>query len=274
MSNPGNVRRLNALGGKRPQATGIVLLPKNRSVLATSEGSVSNYGGNSKMGLYSNVGMSYLFQNKNLTNARINGNMPYFWGSGTVTKPSVDTKNMITVNVLEASYSIGFVAEPYWTPISNVLAASNTIPNSLKNSHMGNVNSKSMTQIQQAGVVAIEKYRGPGGPSNNDVYIWLEEDAPINEVTFISGGVEVSVPVNARYTRASPGPAGAVNNALSAGTFPAVSSGVTGPQAFRDPNKAVALRIGDGNANAKLNAIFPPTAGTVGSRKAVAIYFK
>ena len=28
MSNPGNVRKLNALGGKRPQATGIVLLTK------------------------------------------------------------------------------------------------------------------------------------------------------------------------------------------------------------------------------------------------------
>ena len=32
---------------------------------------------------------------------------------------------------------------------------------------------------------------------DNDVYIWLEEDAPINEVTFISEGVEVTLPVNA-----------------------------------------------------------------------------
>ena len=275
MSNPGNVRKLNALGGKRPQATGIVLLPKNRSVLATSEGSVANYGGNSKMGLYSNVGMSYLFQNKNLTNSRINGNMPYFWGTGAVTKPAADTKNMITVNLLEDTTTIGFVADPYWTPISNALVSGGTIPNSLKNSHMGDVNSKPNAQIQQAGVVAIEKWRNTtyGGPSDNDVYIWLEEDAPINEVTFISEGVEVTLPVNARYTRASPGPAGAVNNALTAGTFPQAGF-VTSPQAFRDPNKAVALRIGDGTANAKLNAIFPPTAGTVGSRKAVAIYFK
>lgn len=279
MSNPGNVRKLNALGGKRPQATGIVLLPKNRSVLATSEGSVSNYGGNSKMGLYSNVGMSYLFQNKNLTNARINGNMPYFWGSGTVTKPSVDTKNMITVNVLEASYSIGFVADPYWTPISNNLVSTGTIPAALKNSHMGDVNSKPNSQISTAGVIAIEKWRASSsGPSNNDVYIWLEEDAPINEVTFISEGVEVSLPVNARYKKGSTsGAPVAVSNALTDGSFPANSTGsspLATAQVFRDANKAVALRIGDGNANAKLNAIFPPTSGTVGSRKAVAVYFK
>lgn len=63
--NPGNVRRLNALGGKRPQATGIVLIPKNGDrKLATSNGSTANYGGNTKFGLYPNVGMSYLFQNK------------------------------------------------------------------------------------------------------------------------------------------------------------------------------------------------------------------
>ena len=275
MSNPGNVRKLNALGGKRPQATGIVLLPKNRSVLATSEGSVANYGGNSKMGLYSNVGMSYLFQNKNLTNSRINGTMPYFWGNGTVTKPAVDTKNMITVNTLEDTTTIGFVAEPYWTPISNALATAGTIPNSLKNSHMGNVNSKYRAQIQEAGVVAIEKWRSTSsGPSNDDVYIWLEEDAPINEVTFISEGVEVSLPVNARYKRGSLSTAPTVVQlALTAGTFPAAGF-VSSPQSFLDPDKAVAIRIGDGTANAKLNAIFPPTAGTVGSRKAVAVYFK
>ena len=277
MSNPGNVRKLNALGGKRPQATGIVLLPKNRSVLATSEGSVANYGGNSKMGLYSNVGMSYLFQNTQLTGARINGNMPYFWGRGAVTKPAVDTKNMITVNLLEDRSTIGFVADPYWTPISTALAGAGTIPASLRNSHMGDVNSKPNSQISTAGVIAIEKWRSTtyGGPSDNDVYIWLEEDAPINEVTFISEGVEVTLPVEAKYTRASPGPAGAVNSALTAGTFPAAGF-VTGPQEFRDPDKAVAIRIGDGTANAKLNAIFPTsaTAADVGNRKAVAIYFK
>ncbi len=66
--NPGNVRKLNALGGKRPQATGIVLIPKNRgNVLYTSKGSTANYGGNTKYGLYPNVGMNYLFQNRNLT---------------------------------------------------------------------------------------------------------------------------------------------------------------------------------------------------------------
>jgi len=58
-------RRVNALGGKRPQATGIVLIPKNNgNVLKTSNGSTANYGGNTKFGLYPNVGMSYLFQNK------------------------------------------------------------------------------------------------------------------------------------------------------------------------------------------------------------------
>jgi hypothetical protein len=68
MVNPGNVRKLNALGGKRPQATGIVLIPKNGDrKLATTNGSTSNYGGNTKFGLYPNVGMNYLFQNKHLT---------------------------------------------------------------------------------------------------------------------------------------------------------------------------------------------------------------
>ena len=63
--NPGMNRRLNALGGKRPQATGIAIIPKNNGlVLKTSEGSVNNFGGNSKFGLYPNVGMSYAFQNR------------------------------------------------------------------------------------------------------------------------------------------------------------------------------------------------------------------
>jgi len=66
--NPGNIRKLNALGGKRPQATGIVLIPKNNGrTLATTNGSTANFGGNMKYGLYPNVGMSYLFQNSNLT---------------------------------------------------------------------------------------------------------------------------------------------------------------------------------------------------------------
>ena len=51
--NPGMNRRLNALGGKRPQATGIAIIPKNNGlVLKTSEGSVNNFGGNTKFGLY------------------------------------------------------------------------------------------------------------------------------------------------------------------------------------------------------------------------------
>ena len=144
---------------------------------------------------------------------------------------------------------------------------------------MGDVNSKPNAQIQQAGVVAIEKWRATSsGPSNNDVYIWLEEDAPINEVTFISQGVEVTLPVNARYKRGSTtGAPSAVVNALTDGSFPANTSGgspIAAAKEFKNPNKAVALRIGDGTANSKLNAIFPPTAGTVGSRKAIAIYFR
>ena len=56
------------MGGKRPQSTGIVLIPKNGDrKLRTSDGSVTNHGGNTKYGLYPNVGMSYLFQNRNLT---------------------------------------------------------------------------------------------------------------------------------------------------------------------------------------------------------------
>lgn len=73
--NPGNVKRLNALGGKRPQATGIVLIPKNGDrKLRTSEGSVNNFGGNSKFGLYPNVGMNYKFQNRYLTGTLFNTN--------------------------------------------------------------------------------------------------------------------------------------------------------------------------------------------------------
>ena len=66
--NPGNIRKLNALGGKRPQATGIAFIPKNGDrKLATSNGSTANFGGNMKYGLYPNVGMNYLFQNRYLT---------------------------------------------------------------------------------------------------------------------------------------------------------------------------------------------------------------
>ena len=71
--NPGNVRKVNALGGKRPQATGIVLIPKNAgNTLATSNGSTANYGGNTKFGLYPSVGMSYLFENKYLSGSMFN----------------------------------------------------------------------------------------------------------------------------------------------------------------------------------------------------------
>ena len=63
-------RRVNALGGKRPQATGIALIPKNGDrKLATSKGSTSNFGGNKKYGMFPNVGMNYLFQNKYLTSS-------------------------------------------------------------------------------------------------------------------------------------------------------------------------------------------------------------
>ncbi len=71
--NPGMNRKLNALGGKRPQATGIALIPKNGDrKLATSNGSTANFGGNMKYGLYPNVGMNYLFQNRYLTCLLIN----------------------------------------------------------------------------------------------------------------------------------------------------------------------------------------------------------
>ena len=66
MSNPGNIRKFNARSGYQPSSgQGLVLLPKNGgNTLKSTEGATANYGGNTKFGLYPNVGMSYLFQNK------------------------------------------------------------------------------------------------------------------------------------------------------------------------------------------------------------------
>jgi hypothetical protein len=52
--------------GYRPSSgQGLVLIPKNNgNVLKTTEGATANYGGNTKFGLYPNVGMNYLFRNK------------------------------------------------------------------------------------------------------------------------------------------------------------------------------------------------------------------
>ena len=265
--NPGNIRKLNALGGKRPQATGIAILPKNGgNVLATSEGSVNNYGGNNKMGLYSNVGMNYQFQNLNLTGQRLNGNMPYFWGSGAITKNSKKEHNMCTINALEDGGTLGFVSSPYWRAISN-----NFVTNpALRDRHMGLVNGKGKLEISGVRVIALEKWRtSAGGPDDNDVYLWLERDIPaLSAVTFKSEGVSVTVSVTARYSQANT-PAGtpsAVSNALAGGNFPA---SITNPI----PSTTVALRLGDGNVNANLNAIFPTTSIGAGSRKIIAVIF-
>ena len=66
MSNPGNIRGINSRSGYRPSSgQGLVLLPKNGgNVLKSTEGATANYGGNTKFGLYPNVGMNYLFRNK------------------------------------------------------------------------------------------------------------------------------------------------------------------------------------------------------------------
>ena len=55
-----------AMYGYRPSSNqNLVLLPKNGgNTLKSTEGATANYGGNTKFGLYPNVGMSYLFQNK------------------------------------------------------------------------------------------------------------------------------------------------------------------------------------------------------------------
>ena len=268
--NPGNIRKLNALGGKRPQATGIAILPKNGDrVLATSEGSVNNYGGNKKMGLYSNVGMNYLFQNTQLTGQRLNGNMPYFWGSGAITKNSKKEKNMVTINALEDGTTLGFVSAPYWSVISTAFA-----PAALQDSHMGLVNGKDKLEINGVKVIALEKWRASSaGPSNNDVYLWLERDIPsLTAITFKSQGVSVTVDVTARYNATNAVAAGApsaVSDALTGGNFPAT---LTNPI----PDTTVALRLGSeqlGDPNANLNAIFPTTSIGAGSRKIIAVVF-
>ena len=165
--NPGNIRKLNALGGKRPQATGIAILPKNRgNVLATSEGSVANYGGNKKMGLYSNVGMSYNFQNLNLTGTRLNGNLPYFWGTNNAnTKASQKTKNMITmdmVNIGDGSADdghIGFISRPYFKEVGS------SLPTKLQDYHGGTVNQKGTLNLSNTKIIAMEMWRsGSNGP--------------------------------------------------------------------------------------------------------------
>ncbi|MDC3300913.1 hypothetical protein OAU91_01430, partial [Flavobacteriaceae bacterium] len=94
MVNPGNVRKLNALSGKRPQATGMVLIPKNGDrKLATSNGSAANYGGNTKMGLFPSVGMSYSFQNRigvgSLFKAQVDPGTVV--PTSTTTTPTIDT---------------------------------------------------------------------------------------------------------------------------------------------------------------------------------------
>ena len=277
--NPGNVRKLNALGGKRPQATGIVLLPKNGgNILATSEGSVNNYGGNTKMGLYSNVGMSYLFQNTQLTGQRLNGNMPYFWGSGAITKNSKKETNMVTVNALEDGTTLGFVSSPYWGPISTAFA-----PSSLVDSHMGVVNGKEKLEINGVKVIALEKWRtSASGPSDNDVYLWLERDIPsLTAVTFKSEGISVTVKVTDRYnasnaaTSTPPAPQ-VVQDAFSDLTFPDSTGVVSLTTAESIPATTVALRLsvdsGTPDFN-NLNAIFPTSSIGAGNRKVIAVVF-
>lgn len=218
--NPGNIRKLNALGGKRPQATGIVLLPKNGDrVLSTSEGSVNNYGGNKKMGLYSNVGMSYQFQNLKLTGARINGNMPYFWATkGAVTKPARETKNMLTVKMLDdgdTSPNVGtkgFVSDPYWLPISrDLLGSSNLglIDDAYINSAMGSVNGKKRIVVGDVGIIAIEMWRiGSSGPVNAlthpGIHIWTDKPLNFSSIVIRQGGVECQLNPTAVYSKASP----------------------------------------------------------------------
>lgn len=212
--NPGNVRKLNALGGKRPQATGIAILPKNGgNVLATSEGSVNNYGGNKKMGLYSNVGMSYKFQNLNLTGQRLNGNMPYFWGGAkAITKSSVKTKNMLTVTMLDDGSGAndngtkGFVSHPYWGPISSQLESDGFLDEQHVKGHMGTVNNKIGLQHGDAKIIAIEMWRsGSGGPVDYSVapgiHIWATRPISFGSVVIKSGGRQITLSAQAVYNK-------------------------------------------------------------------------
>lgn len=220
--NPGNVRKLNALGGKRPQATGIAILPKNAgNVLATSEGSVNNYGGNKKMGLYSNVGMTYLFQNTQLTGARINGNMPYFKGGDTtITKPSRKTKNMITVKMLDDGNTQpdfgtkGFVSAPYWRAISgtilNLVAASARLDQQHRDRHMGKVNGKGMLQVGDAKVIALEMWRGTNGGGSfgpvdysvaPGIHLWTTKPINFSSIVIRGAGVRTHLKPTAVYNK-------------------------------------------------------------------------
>tara|TARA_B100000927_G_scaffold216501_1_gene176701 strand:- start:248 stop:1186 length:939 start_codon:yes stop_codon:yes gene_type:complete len=291
--NPGNVRRLNALGGKRPQATGIAILPKNGDrVLNTSEGSVNNYGGNKKMGLYSNVGMSYQFQNLNLTGARINGNMPYFWGGmNAITKPSRKTKNMITVKMIDDgdsntanSGTKGFVSAPYWNPVSTFLDTNNLLDDSYVAPSMGSVNSRQVLAVRDAKIIAIEMWRGDGGSlgpvhsaNHPGIHIWTEKPCNFTSVTIRQGGVQCRLAITAVYSKASPpgtdatGAIGNFNNAVSNAlaqanvTFPATATIAAARQVpDNDAVRVYWLKFPAASttngANARL--IFPATSGT------------
>ena len=231
--NPGNVRRLNALGGKRPQATGIAILPKNRgNVISTSEGSVNNYGGNKKMGLYSNVGMSYTFQNLNLTGARINGNLPYFWGGNqAVTAVSKkENKNMITLTMIDDGDKTndtgqkGLVTKSFYKLVSNELYAANYIDASYKADSAGVVNSKERLLVNTSDIVAIQMWRGVHvtagtNPNTNQkwsqsnsngpvdyserpgIHIWAQKPINFNSLVIQQGGVKTTLKVEAAYDR-------------------------------------------------------------------------
>mgnify|MGYP001312662072 FL=1 len=230
--NPGNVRRLNALGGKRPQATGIAILPKNRgNVITTSEGSVNNYGGNKKMGLYSNVGMSYNFQNLNLTGARINGNLPYFWGGNqAVTAVSKkENKNMITLTMVDDGNKVnnngqkGLVTKSFYKLVSKEMEDAGLIHDSYIADSAGLVNSKEKLQVQTSDIVAIQMWRGEpvvvgADPSTKQkwsvasasngpvdyaerpgIHIWAQKPLAFNSVVIQQGGVKTTLKVEAAY---------------------------------------------------------------------------
>lgn len=212
--NPGNVRKLNALGGKRPQATGIAILPKNGgNVLATSEGSVNNYGGNKKMGLYSNVGMSYLFQNTQLTGQRLNGNMPYFWGGPNAhSKADTKSKNMLTIKMLDSGNkvddegAIGFISSPYYGKLSVALEGTGDLDKQHIASSSGHVNQKPALALSNTRVIALQMSRsGSGGPVDYSVqpgiHLWSEGPLNFRSVVIRQGGEEVRLSYAAVYNK-------------------------------------------------------------------------
>ena len=212
--NPGNIRKLNALGGKRPQATGIAILPKNRgNVLATSEGSVNNYGGNKKMGLYSNVGMSYLFQNTNLTGQRLNGNMPYFWGgSNAHSKADTKSKNMLTIKMLDSGNktndngAMGLISSHYYGSISQALKDAGDLDIQHVASSSGHVNQKPALALSNTKVIALQMDRsGSGGPVDYSVqpgiHLWSEGPLNFRSVVIRQGGEEVRLSYAAVYNK-------------------------------------------------------------------------